>query len=146
MSMAEKTADWPPALADYLTREAPKPFSWSSHNCMHFTMGAVFAMTGMKGVANLPECRSALQASAILAMHKGLAEYLDKLLSNFGCEEIPASQATRGDLCIIKTDRGPCAGGGGGGEVFCLGAEHMTAAPKSSITEAWRIPEMNFQN
>jgi len=99
LSRLSKTATCSGAdsLSEYLDRVRDQPFTWGSHDCLHFALGAVTAQTGQPYDIPAYGCpKGALRVH----LRVGLVKALDNLFCR--CAHIPPP----GSLVAVK-EKGP---------------------------------------
>jgi hypothetical protein len=97
--MLQRFDDWPQRLDRFLRDQSGKEFHYGSFDCCTFASAAVEAMTGVDPAKSYRHrYMNRKEAHAILRQHGGLA----RMLIAAGFQQIPASEARRGDLAFVR--------------------------------------------
>lgn len=128
--------DWPERLLAYLRERERRRFEWGkrAHDCCSFANGWLIEATGKDGLADIPDYASEAEAMAILA-ETPLEVLIDARLER---RESPA-MAQRGDLGLVRTDRGASVVIVLGVEVVAPDLRGLERLPRTAMDIAWIV-------
>jgi hypothetical protein len=137
--MTTRVEGWEVLLDDLITDALLKPYVLGEHDCFRLACSVVQMLTG---VNRWPEFagkyKTRKQAERLLAVHGSTFELAGDWF--FGSAHLPASQATRGDICCVETeDKAKHLGICIGKYNALLGPEGLVFLPTLDARCAWRI-------
>lgn len=129
--------DWPERLNAHVDEWRNRPFEWGKSDCALFCLHAEKAITGESRFEDFLGAYDSDIGSIKALKRLGAGD----LISTVGqrLEEIPVSQATRGDVASIDTPEGDALSLVIGDKVAGLGKEGLLFFPLSSAKKAWRV-------
>ena len=99
---------WESRLTDAIEAARHCPFVWGTHDCALFAADVVLAITGVDYAETLRgnySTRHEAMATIMALGYRSLSGYIGTLFN-----EVPTSQARRGDLVLFDNSLGVCAG------------------------------------
>jgi hypothetical protein len=128
--------DWPERLFAYLRARERRVFEWGkcAHDCCSFANGWLIEAIDKDGLADIPDYASEAEAMAILE-ETPLEDLIDARLER---RESPA-MAQRGDLGMVRTDRGATVVIVLGAEVVAPDLRGLVRLPRTAMEIAWIV-------
>ncbi|MCQ4575426.1 MAG: hypothetical protein NOU37_09310 [Candidatus Brocadiales bacterium] len=136
----KRVEDWPERLDEYVESVKDKPFEYTMHDCCAFMAMAVIVITGvdvMKGLRTYTDKQSAYRVIKDYA-GGGVAEAVEKAMSDHGFQEVPPLMAQRGDVVLFQTELGDTTGICVGDRITAPGEKGLLFNPLTDIKRAWR--------
>lgn len=131
--------DWPERLAELVAARVAMPFAWGTHDCCTFAADVALAITGADPFAQ-HRGRYATEAGADgVVGPAGLTQFVEGLMRDFGCDEIPVATAQRGDWALVIVGNMPLVGVVLGGQVAAPGARGLAFLPFRRAERAWGV-------
>lgn len=135
-----KKEDWKLQFHQFLKQNKDRSFSWGAWDCCKFTNAAVVAMTGKDLIpSELQWVDEKTAMEAIRDYGKTLGRSVQKAAKAAGLAEIRCSEASLGDVVVIKEDGGEVAGICDGHSVVCPSDGGYTYRPKAQAHKVFRI-------
>jgi hypothetical protein len=131
--------DWPERLAALVAARKDTPFAWGANDCCSFAADAALAVTGHDPFA-LHRGRYATEAGADdVVGPDGLTRFVERLMRDFGAEEVPVAAAQRGDWALLVVGNMPLVGVVLGAQVAAPGVRGLAFVPFRRAERAWGI-------
>ncbi len=97
--MVTRFDDWPNRLSQYLQEKQHQPFQWGVNDCMSFTAGAVYRLTGTDFFTDYSDYYDEISAYNMLRENGGVKGIISRCL---GAGKLNPLQAQRGDVVVVK--------------------------------------------
>lgn len=133
--MTTRPANWPELLAAHFAEWSLYPFSYGSHDCVHFAAAWLRRLGYADPLAGLHAWASPLSAARVWKSLGGFEHGIGAQLGALGCQQIAPAKAMRGDLVLVRN-------GPHGRQVLAIadGADAVAHGDKCSV----QIPVLKF--
>lgn len=135
----QRLRNWRPLLTSYLNETMLKDFERGANDCIVWTLGGIYAMTGDDTELNRCKGKYHSLASGLALLRKEgystMEEYFRSLF-----EEVPLSAAQPGDVVIVKVNGEDTVGLFQGEACYVLSPAGMGILPRHMASAALRVP------
>lgn len=135
-----RCSNWPRALAKFVDARRSRVFAYGTHDCSLFVADWVQVLTGVDPAEQFRgRYASEAEAKALLRPAAGLERLAGRLCRELRWPSVPVAQARRGDVVLLRGERGPSLGICVGGLAVFAGPNGLVFRPIKECRRAWRV-------
>jgi hypothetical protein len=131
--------DWPERLAEFVEARRNTPFEWGGNDCCTLAADATVAITGADPFAAHRGRYSDEAGADQVVGSDGLPRFVERIMREFGAEEVPVEGAQRGDWALVMAGNMPVVGVHIGKHVIAPGVRGLAFLPFRRAERAWGI-------